>query len=194
MFLALSVAQKLALFGVAALFIAFALASSFLFPRTRPDFPGPRGVRWFVALSVALMLAMLTSMAVFAREDEEAAAGHQAGASPAETERPGHSDTEPSREEESPQGGGGQGGSGAGDPAAGQRVFNAAGCGGCHVLADAGATGNVGPSLDESKPSYELAVERVTNGKGGMPPFADQLSKEEIQNVSAYVARATGGG
>ena len=39
----------------------------------------------------------------------------------------------------------------------------------CHTLADAGASGAVGPNLDETKPSYELVVDRVTNGKGVMP-------------------------
>ena len=37
-------------------------------------------------------------------------------------------------------------------------------------------------------PSYELVVERVTNGQGGMPSFADTLSEEQIQDVAAYVS------
>ena len=51
-----------------------------------------------------------------------------------------------------------------------------AGCVGCHTLADAGATGTVGPNLDEAKPPYDLVVKRVTNGMGAMPPFKGQLS------------------
>ena len=39
-----------------------------------------------------------------------------------------------------------------GDPAAGKAVFTRSGCGACHTLSDAGATGNVGPNLDEAKP------------------------------------------
>ena len=35
----------------------------------------------------------------------------------------------------------------------GKQVFASAGCGGCHTLKDAGATGNVGPNLDDLKPS-----------------------------------------
>ena len=31
-------------------------------------------------------------------------------------------------------------------------------------------TGTIGPNLDESKPARELVVDRVTNGKGAMPP------------------------
>lgn len=82
---------------------------------------------------------------------------------------------------------------GEGDPEAGKEVFAEAGCGACHTLADAGTTGTIGPNLDESKPSAELAVERVTNGMGAMPPFRDQLTEQQIQDVAAYVAQAAGG-
>ena len=37
--------------------------------------------------------------------------------------------------------------------AAGKAVFASTGCGGCHTLADAGTTGNVGPNLDGARPS-----------------------------------------
>ena len=60
------------------------------------------------------------------------------------------------------------------------------------MLADAGATGTVGPNLDETKPSEALVVERVTNGKGAMPSFADQLSEAQITEVAAYVSSVAG--
>jgi mono/diheme cytochrome c family protein len=82
---------------------------------------------------------------------------------------------------------------GEGDPEAGKDVFAEAGCGTCHTLADAGTTGTIGPDLDETKPSAELAVERVTNGMGAMPPFRDQLTEKQIQDVAAYVSQAAGG-
>ena len=81
-----------------------------------------------------------------------------------------------------------------GDPAAGKKVFMSAGCVGCHTLADAGATGTVGPNLDEAKPPKELVVQRVTLGQGAMPPFKGQLSDQQIADVAAYVVQATGGG
>jgi mono/diheme cytochrome c family protein len=81
---------------------------------------------------------------------------------------------------------------GKGDPKAGKAVFAKAGCGSCHTLADAGSSGNVGPNLDEAKPSYDKAVERVTGGAGVMPSFKDQLSEKEIQDVAAYVSTAAG--
>jgi mono/diheme cytochrome c family protein len=81
---------------------------------------------------------------------------------------------------------------GEGDPANGKQVFASAGCGSCHTLSDAGASGSVGPNLDESKPSYETAVEKVTNGAGVMPSFKDQLSEQEIKDVAAYVSTSAG--
>lgn len=37
-------------------------------------------------------------------------------------------------------------------------------------------------------PSYDKVVERVTNGQGAMPSFADDLSAQEIQDVAAFVS------
>src|SRR5215213_7709666 len=92
-------------------------------------------------------------------------------------------------------GGGEEGGGGGGgaEQAEGKQIFTgAAGCGGCHTLEDAGTSGNVGPNLDEAKPSKALAIDRVTNGKGPMPPFKGQLSPAQIQAVATYVSGAAG--
>jgi mono/diheme cytochrome c family protein len=80
-----------------------------------------------------------------------------------------------------------------GDPTAGKAIFLSAGCTGCHTLADAKATGTVGPNLDQAKPDYRLATARVTLGKGQMPSFKGQLSAQKIADVAAYVVKATGG-
>lgn len=69
----------------------------------------------------------------------------------------------------------------------GESIFASAGCGGCHTLAAAGSDGTVGPNLDESKPSLELAIDRITNGQGGMPSFEGQLSEEQIRAVAEFV-------
>jgi cbb3-type cytochrome c oxidase subunit III len=74
----------------------------------------------------------------------------------------------------------------------GKAVFASSGCGSCHTLADAGTSGTIGPNLDESKPSVQLAIERVTNGSGAMPPFKGQLSEAEIKAVAEYVASVAG--
>jgi mono/diheme cytochrome c family protein len=80
-----------------------------------------------------------------------------------------------------------------GDPTAGKKIFLTAGCKGCHTLKDAGATGTVGPNLDQKKPPLSLVIDRVTNGKGVMPSFAGQLSDKQIADVAAYVVQATHG-
>jgi cytochrome c553 len=82
---------------------------------------------------------------------------------------------------------------GGGNAAAGKAAFDSAGCGGCHTLEAANASGTVGPNLDEKKPTAALVIDRVTNGKGGMPSFKDQLSTQQIKDVAAYVAQASGG-
>jgi mono/diheme cytochrome c family protein len=91
----------------------------------------------------------------------------------------------------STSGGEATGGSG-GDPAAGKEVFASAGCVACHTLADAGSNGAVGPNLDEAKPDATLVTDRVTNGKGVMPPFKGQLTDEQIADVAAYVSSVAG--
>ena len=81
-----------------------------------------------------------------------------------------------------------------GDPVAGKEIFlGTAGCGGCHTLADAGTSGTVGPNLDQSPASEDLVVDRVTNGRGAMPPFQGTLTEQQIADVAAYVSQAAGG-
>lgn len=80
---------------------------------------------------------------------------------------------------------------GSGNPAAGRKVFAAAGCGSCHTLRSAGAHGKAGPSLDADPPGLDLVLESVTNGQGAMPSFKEQLSKKQIRDVAAYVVAAT---
>jgi mono/diheme cytochrome c family protein len=80
-----------------------------------------------------------------------------------------------------------------GDATAGKAVFGSAGCKGCHTLKDAGASGTVGPNLDQAKPALSLVGTRVTKGAGAMPPFKGQLTDKQIADVAAYVVKATGG-
>jgi mono/diheme cytochrome c family protein len=55
----------------------------------------------------------------------------------------------------------------------------------------AGATGTVGPNLDDAKPGQDLIIQRVTNGINAMPAFGSSLSTKQIQDVAAYVYRST---
>jgi mono/diheme cytochrome c family protein len=85
------------------------------------------------------------------------------------------------------------GGTPEGNPVAGKAVFlGASGCTGCHTLADAGSTGTVGPNLDDAKPSFDLAYDRVTNGQGGMPSFGTSLTDQQRADVAAYVSSVAG--
>jgi mono/diheme cytochrome c family protein len=79
-----------------------------------------------------------------------------------------------------------------GNATAGKAVFASAGCTSCHTLKDAGATGTVGPNLDQVKPPYDKVVVQVTNGGGAMPAFKGQLSSQQIQDVAAYVSSVAG--
>ena len=78
------------------------------------------------------------------------------------------------------------------DAAAGAKVFASAGCGSCHTLSAAKASGQVGPNLDDAKPGYDTVLAKVTNGGGGMPSFGGQLSQQQIRDVAAYVATSAG--
>jgi mono/diheme cytochrome c family protein len=83
---------------------------------------------------------------------------------------------------------------GAGNATAGKAVFATAGCGSCHTLEAAGSSGTIGPNLDEAQPDLALIVDRVTNGKGPMPPFKSTLSAQQIQDVAAFVFQSTHSG
>ena len=80
-----------------------------------------------------------------------------------------------------------------GDAEAGAQLFADNGCGNCHTLEAAGSTGTTGPNLDELQPSFEAAVEQITNGGGVMPAFGDSLSDQEIRDLDADVVESTGG-
>jgi uncharacterized cupredoxin-like copper-binding protein len=68
--LALSTGHKVGLAVVAAAFIAFALASSFLFPRFRPQYPA-RGLPAFIVVSLVFFVGMLSAVDVFGAEPKE---------------------------------------------------------------------------------------------------------------------------
>jgi mono/diheme cytochrome c family protein len=74
----------------------------------------------------------------------------------------------------------------------GKAVFDNAGCGGCHTLKAAGSSGNVGPNLDQLKPSQSTVQHQVEVGGGVMPAFKGKLSDAEIAAVSKFVADSAG--
>ncbi len=62
------------------------------------------------------------------------------------------------------------------------------GCGSCHSLTAAGWGGNIGPSLNTPH-TYDLVLDRVSNGKGGMPNFSQRgLTKNQLECIASVVA------
>ena len=64
-------------------------------------------------------------------------------------------------------------------------------CGTCHTLSDAQTTGQIGPNLDQLKPTAIRVQRALENGVGAMPSYSNQLSKEQIEDVARYVSHIT---
>ena len=169
---------KTTLVTVAITFIVWAIVTAIFVPKRNPDFP--RRLDAYILVSAIFFLAQMTAVVWVSetQEVEEAHAAEGTGGGRARRARRRGGDTPPPAPA-------------AGDAAAGKEVFASAGCARCHTLADAGATGTVGPNLDEAKPPAELVVERVTNGMGAMPSFKDQLTEEQIR-TSPRTSRSAG--
>ena len=100
----------------------------------------------------------------------------------------------------SAQAGGGGGGGGAAKPD-GAQVFADNGCGSCHTLAVANATGTVGPNLGKIKNATaafirESIVDPNKDVTKGFPPntmpqdFSTKLSKAELDALVDYILKA----
>jgi len=68
---------------------------------------------------------------------------------------------------------------------------NKAMCGTCHILQAAESTGNIGPNLDQLKPSIDQIIYAVKNGIGVMQAWEGILSSEEIKAVAYYIFSST---
>jgi cytochrome c oxidase subunit 2 len=99
------------------------------------------------------------------------------------------------------QAGGGGGGGGGGQPAEGEAVFTANGCGSCHTLSEAGSNATVGPNLDNISRANGAYIEesivdpnaRIAEGfsRGIMPGnFRERLSPEELDALVEYLLEA----
>ena len=65
-------------------------------------------------------------------------------------------------------------------------------CAVCHTLKDAGSTGEVGPVLDEIKPSPERVMTALRNGVGLMPSYKESLTDAQIRALARYVSTVAG--
>ena len=169
----LSTGNQIGLAVVGGAFILFAVVSSFVLPARYPDFPG-RHVGWYVAAGILFFVAMISAVIVFGVEKKEVAKPGEAATA---TTAMSTAAAPPAASQ--------------GDPVAGKQVFASSGCGSCHTLKAAGASGNVGPNLDMLKPSYDRVVHQVEVGGGAMPAFKATLSTKQIQDVAAFVVAST---
>ena len=88
-----------------------------------------------------------------------------------------------------------------GDAASGKKVFADSGCGGCHTFKAAGASGKVGPDLDEAlkgkdagfvKTSITDPNAQIASGfqPNVMPQnYGSQLSAQELADLVAFLTK-----
>jgi mono/diheme cytochrome c family protein len=179
--LTITTTGKVTLIIVAGLFISWALITAIWIPKRNPDFPVT--LTAFLLVSSLFLVAQLGAVYWVTSTQEVKAVEAPGGEGGTGGTTTAPAETTPA--ETTPAGSGG-------DPVAGKAVFTSAGCVSCHTLADAGASGTVGPNLDEKKPPAELVVDRVTNGKAVMPSFKGQLTEQQIKDVAAYVSSVAG--
>ena len=60
-------------------------------------------------------------------------------------------------------------------------------CAGCHTFTAAGASGTVGPNLDQTSLTVDRIAQQIRGGGGGMPPFEGQLTDEQIQALAEFL-------
>jgi len=73
----------------------------------------------------------------------------------------------------------------------GKAIFQA-NCASCHTLKAAGATGTIGPNLDQLKPPLARAKHQVEVGGGVMPAFKGILTPAQIDAVAKFVSSSAG--
>jgi mono/diheme cytochrome c family protein len=194
--LALTDNQKLGLGLTAVVFIAFALLAALVIPRGNPDFPGKRGLVPFIVVTLILMIAMLSAVEVFAKEEHHGEAagettGTTTGTTPTQTTPTQTTPTSTSPTAPPPPP--------AGNPQAGKAVFDANGCGSCHTFSPAGSNGTVGPDLDNALKGKDAAFIHqsivdpnavIASGysAGIMPQtFGQQLSPKQLDDLVAFL-------
>ena len=80
----------------------------------------------------------------------------------------------------------------AGSKATDGKTIFSTNCASCHTLKAAGASGTIGPNLDQLKPPLARVKTQVINGGGVMPAFKGKLTDAQIAAVSKFVADNAG--
>ena len=180
MLFSLSTQHELGLAVAGGLFITFALLSSFVFTRGNPNFPGQKGLRWYIPLCFLFFIGMMAAVLVFGREKPSAEAA--AGTTTTTQTAP------------------------AGDATAGKAVFTSAGCAACHTFKPAASTGTIGPNLDDlaeyaqkaGQPLSDFTLSAITTPPpkyvppgfptNAMPSnFGQTLSPKQLADLVAFL-------
>ena len=186
---------------VAAVLVGFSLVVSIVVPRSRPDFPG-RSLRVFLLVAALLVVGMLTAVATLGESHHFAAEGGEPGA----TEESPSATTSPGATSVPTETGGGSTQAAEGDPAAGKEIFTASAqppCASCHTLQEAGASGTVGPNLDDVLKGKDAAfihesivdpdAEIASGFTAGIMPktYPQQLDEQQLADLVAFLVQAT---
>ncbi len=200
--------METAFYIVGTALVLIALAISFIGMRS-DGFPSPKGLRIGLAF-VAIVVLATTVLAVRASKHEAAEREHAENveASVNEEQQTLTNEDAGTGTTTTEAGGGnaGTGGGGTGDAAAGAQVFSDQGCGGCHTLKAADATGQIGPDLDTAlvgkdakfietsivDPSAEIAKGYED---GTMPAdFGDKIPPDQLSDLVAFLQQSTSQG
>jgi predicted ribosomally synthesized peptide with SipW-like signal peptide len=162
-------------------------------------FPPSRGLLTVIVVGFAALVGATATFAWMNAEDEQSEHAAELAAERAEAAE----ETKAAEQEQLAADEGEAPPSGATAGVDGAQVFESAGCGSCHTLADAGTTATTGPDLDASlqgKPKSFIEESIVDPNKEiakGYPPdvmpqtFGDDLSPEELKALVDYLAQST---
>ena len=190
MVFALSTAHEIGLAVSGAIFITFALLSSFYFPSRNPNFPGRKGLRWYIPLCFVFFIGMLGSVLYFGQEKSRGRGrsdGRDRHRRPRRRRR-----RRPQREMPPPA----------------RPSSRAAGCAACHTFTPAASTGKVGPDLDHladyaakaGQPVEEFANDAIEHPPpkyvppgfptNAMPTnFGQTLTTKQIDDLVAFITQ-----
>jgi mono/diheme cytochrome c family protein len=190
--------------GIAALvLVGFALVVSIVLPRRNPNFPG-RHMGALLLVAALLIIAMLTAVEVFGESHHVESAAGESGATetqPAPTESTPTESTPTETTAPTETGA-------TGDPAAGKEIFMTTAqppCGSCHTLAEANASGTVGPDLDQVLKGKDAAfihesivdpdAEIASGFSAGIMPavYGDQLDDQQLADLVAFLEQSVNG-
>jgi len=191
--LGLSTGHAIGLGLIAAAFVVFSLLCALVIPKRWPQFPGERGLRWFIVVTVVLCIGTLAAVEVFAKEaEEETAQAETTATTSTGTTSTSTGTTTNAAQPPAPA---------QGDSAAGKQLFAAQGCGGCHAFEAAGSNGAIGPNLDDAlqgkdtefvhesivDPNKEIASGYQANI---MPAnFVQTLTPKQIDDLVAFLTK-----